>query len=86
MTSLKHRGPLQANRGCQEQRKRASVRSESHAVTNENDLSVFQGTIAATYPRAKELVAHFYGRLFGRCPEIESLFAGTAVQQQHAKL
>ena len=38
------------------------------------------------YSRAKELVAHFYGRLFGRCPELESLFADTAVQQQHAKL
>lgn len=55
-------------------------------MTNENDLSVLQGTIAAMYPRAKELVAHFSGRLFGRCPEIEPLFAGTAVQQQHAKL
>ena len=86
MTRLKHREPLQAKRGCREQRKRASIRSESHAVTNENDLSVLQGTIAAMYPRAKELVAHFSGRRVGCCPEIEPLFAGTAVQQQHAKL
>ena len=55
-------------------------------MTNENDLSVLQGTIAAMYPHAKELVAHFSGRLVGCCPEIEPLFAGTAVQQQHAKL
>lgn len=50
------------------------------------DIAVLHGTIAALFPRARELVAHFYGRLFGRCPELERLFESRSLQQQHAKL
>ena len=51
-----------------------------------SDIAVLHGTIASLFPHAKELVAHFYGRLFGRCPELEQLFESHSLQQQHAKL
>lgn len=64
------------------------VNSES-TVPNSDQArhhAVMQGTVVSVSPRAKELVAHFYGRLFGRAPELEQQFAQVTVQQQHAKL
>ena len=48
--------------------------------------AVRQGTVTSISPRAKELVAHFDGRLFGRAPALEERFANVITQQQHAKI
>lgn len=50
------------------------------------DERALQETLRAVALRRSELVAHFYGRLFGRHPEFEPLFAGINFFNLQAKL
>lgn len=50
------------------------------------DERALQETLRAVALRRSELVAHFYGRLFGRHPEFEPLFDGINFFDLQAKL
>lgn len=55
-------------------------------AASEIDERALQETLRAVALRRSELVAHFYGRLFGRHPEFEPLFAGINFFNLQAKL
>lgn len=55
-------------------------------AASEIDERALQDTLRAVALRRSELVAHFYGRLFGRHPEFEPLFAGINFFNLQAKL
>ena len=48
--------------------------------------NLLRETIEAVEPRRDQLIDHFYGRLFGRAPELQFLFANSSDPGQRRKL
>lgn len=55
-------------------------------MVDDAHLAILRDTVTHLAPWSHEVAAHFFGRLFGRSPELEPAFEATSIGQRNAQV